>query len=76
MNSVQNFKSIRAKGGEVLREMSGELTKIGEREGTAERRKAVMEACKPVMECTEVSHSPSLHLIVVDHPPRLTTISF
>jgi len=53
---VQNFKGIRVKATEVLREMSAELTKIGEREGTAERRQAVVEACTPVMGCTEIDH--------------------
>ena len=52
---VQNFKMIRAKAIEVLREMSTELLKIGELEGTAERRKAFIEACQPVTAFTEVS---------------------
>jgi N-terminal acetyltransferase B complex non-catalytic subunit len=52
---VQIFKTIRAKATTVLQEMSTELLKIGEREGTAESRKAFVEACQPVMAFAGVS---------------------
>jgi N-terminal acetyltransferase B complex non-catalytic subunit len=53
---VQSFKSIRGKAIGVLREMSAELLKISEQEGTVERRKAVVEACMPIMEYADIDH--------------------
>ncbi|KAH7913728.1 N-acetyltransferase B complex non catalytic subunit-domain-containing protein [Hygrophoropsis aurantiaca] len=46
---VQMFKDIRAKAGPILKDMSIELIKFAEREGTAEARKVFVDACKPVM---------------------------
>lgn len=57
---VQSFKSIRGKAIGILREMSAELLKISEQESTAERRKAVVEACMPIMKYADVSYSHSL----------------
>lgn len=62
---VQSFKIIRAKAVEILRAMSAELLKIGESEGTAEARKAVVEACNPIIDSGEVSNLWSFQLDVM-----------
>ena len=46
---------IRSKAIEVLREMSTDLLKIGEREGTSESRKAFVDACQSITAFDEVS---------------------
>jgi len=53
---ISNFKAIRVKATEVLREMSAELMKLSDREGTAERRKTFVEACHPVTSFIEIDH--------------------
>ncbi|KIJ69304.1 hypothetical protein HYDPIDRAFT_105904 [Hydnomerulius pinastri MD-312] len=48
-NLVSQFKDVRSKASCALKEMSAELIKLAEAEGTAERRKAFVQACAPVM---------------------------
>lgn len=45
---AQHIKEIRAKATSVLAEISAALISYSEKEGTAERRKEVVEACAPV----------------------------
>jgi len=47
---------IRAKATEVLREMSSELLRIGDNEGTIDSRKAFVDGCKLVTAFTEIDH--------------------
>ncbi|KAF9227685.1 hypothetical protein BS17DRAFT_774157 [Gyrodon lividus] len=52
---VSQFKDVRSKASCVLKEMSAELIKFGEVEGTPERRKAFVQACTPVT-VDQISH--------------------
>ncbi|KII88399.1 hypothetical protein PLICRDRAFT_54238 [Plicaturopsis crispa FD-325 SS-3] len=45
---VQNFKVLRAQAITVLQEISTEIVKFGEQEGTADARKVFVQASKPV----------------------------
>ncbi|OBZ75813.1 N-alpha-acetyltransferase 25, NatB auxiliary subunit [Grifola frondosa] len=53
---VQSFKDIRVKGAAVLNEILSTLTKIAELEGTAEGRKAFVDACQPVVDGPGLDH--------------------
>lgn len=63
---------ILAKATEVLREMSSELLKIGNSEGTIDSRKAFVDGCKLVTALTEVS-SPFLPIwpLFKSHYPQI-----
>ncbi|KIJ16949.1 hypothetical protein PAXINDRAFT_168389 [Paxillus involutus ATCC 200175] len=52
---VSQFKNVRSKATCVLKEMSAELIKFGEAEGTSERRLAFVKACTPVT-VDQISH--------------------
>ncbi|EPQ58725.1 hypothetical protein GLOTRDRAFT_13884, partial [Gloeophyllum trabeum ATCC 11539] len=64
---VASCKTIRTKAADVLKEMSAELTKISEKEGTQERRKAFVELCKPVQATGQIDHD-----FVLDVAKRVT----
>jgi len=53
---VQTFKPIRAKAIAVLGEMSTELVKLGESEGTSDKRRAFVDGCKPLQAISEFDH--------------------
>ncbi|EIW60342.1 actin cytoskeleton organization protein [Trametes versicolor FP-101664 SS1] len=53
---AQHIKEIRAKATSVLAEISAALISYSEKEGTAERRKEVVEACAPVTFKTMIDH--------------------
>ncbi|KAI0362109.1 actin cytoskeleton organization protein [Trametes cingulata] len=53
---AQHIKEIRAKASGILSEISGALVSYAEREATAERRKEVLEACKPIIHESGLDH--------------------
>jgi N-terminal acetyltransferase B complex non-catalytic subunit len=52
---VSQFKDVRSKASHVLKEMSAELVRFGEAQGTSEGRKAFIQACTPVT-VDQISH--------------------
>ncbi|OSC97114.1 actin cytoskeleton organization protein [Trametes coccinea BRFM310] len=53
---AQHIKEIRAKASAVLAEISSALVSYAEQEATAERRKEVVQACKPIIHESGLDH--------------------
>ncbi|TFY83713.1 hypothetical protein EWM64_g296 [Hericium alpestre] len=62
MQLIQNFKPIRAKGLAVLKEVGAALVKVGESEGTADKRKAFVADCKALAISPEINHDYILEM--------------
>ncbi|TFK54787.1 hypothetical protein OE88DRAFT_1653277 [Heliocybe sulcata] len=59
---VADCKTIRAKAVATLKEMTTELTKISEKEGSSERRKAFVQECRVAQEDGQIDHDFVLNI--------------
>jgi N-terminal acetyltransferase B complex non-catalytic subunit len=62
---VQSLKDLRANAISILREISSQLVKKSEQEGTTERRKSFVDACATIVKSDVSSNAIGISLFVV-----------
>ncbi|KAI5121380.1 hypothetical protein M0805_001193 [Coniferiporia weirii] len=59
---TSNLRTLRQKAAVVLKEIAAELSKRGAQESTSEKRRAFVDACKPIQEFSEFENDPLMDI--------------